>query len=438
VNTVGQDLDLIQARLHDGGTVWTRAELLNWYNDGYYQLCWQSGAIRRLQFYDLPPRFAYTHTFEWETQFTQHGPSRCIGWSFHDRTYRCTSYWEVSLITGHVPAASLPGITQDWERSHVDAVDQHYTFALPHNFDLLLDARWNNRPLNGISVREMDEADDAWMRRVGEPWWYSTGTGRNDTVEIFQIKTDYQQAYSAIGYDSYGFPRLLSGDRTYEVSSSVRQADYTYTASGDVPNPLNGFGWRFTYPSTVTSKMCVHQWEQQWLDGLTMTDSPTSGRGTQGWESQHGIAVTEFGVGFMRGLTSPDRQYLGYGQGLELYDYYGGVRSFSSSDNALEILVAQVPTTTLAEDDYPLLLPEQTQKYLRHFVWSRAFGRQGPAMIPKLSAHYRTRFIGGVMFMKELTNAAAADSVKVKDSAAGNGSSRPPYVRLPANFESTW
>jgi hypothetical protein len=436
MSTVSEDLDWVQRRLHDSGTIWTRAELLDWYNSGYRNLCWQTKAVRRFQYYDLPPRYAFTQTFDWETQFTNHAPARVMTHTFHDRTYACTSVWEVALFSGMEPSDALPGMTQDWERTHLGDVDHHYVFALPHHFELLLDVRWNNRPLNSVSVREFDETDDKWMQRVGEPWWYTSGTSRNNTIEVYEIETDYQQAYSAIGFDAYGFPRLLSGDRTYAVTSNVRQSDYTYTASGDVPNPLTGFGWRCTVASS-SSKMCVYVWEQEWLDGETvLTDSGT--RGTYGWESQHGVAVESFGLGIMRDMTSEDRQYLGYGTGLSFHDYYGGVRNFASSDSALELLLALVPDTDLGEDDTPWLVPLGCQKYLRYFTLSRAFGRQGPGQRTDLSQHYLERVVMGVAFWSSLVNAASSDQVHVRESTSATTGGRPPHVRLPANYEDAW
>jgi len=63
---VETDLDKVQSRLHDDGTLWPRAELLRYYNDGYRQLLARSKCTRRLHSMDVPGRVAYAGVYEWE------------------------------------------------------------------------------------------------------------------------------------------------------------------------------------------------------------------------------------------------------------------------------------------------------------------------------------------------------------------------------------
>src|SRR3990167_2979615 len=64
--TVSSDLALIQEKLHDSASIWTRAELLRWYNDGYRQLLAQSGAFSRILPLDVPGRHTYACLYPWE------------------------------------------------------------------------------------------------------------------------------------------------------------------------------------------------------------------------------------------------------------------------------------------------------------------------------------------------------------------------------------
>ena len=73
MSTVGDDLTLIQERLHDGGTLWPRAELLRWLNDGYRELLAKSGAFSRLLPLDVPGRHTYAVSHDWETRHTSGG-----------------------------------------------------------------------------------------------------------------------------------------------------------------------------------------------------------------------------------------------------------------------------------------------------------------------------------------------------------------------------
>ena len=62
--TVETDLDKVQARLHDSGTLWPRTELLRFYNDGYKQLVARSKATQRFFVHDVPGRVTFAGTFE--------------------------------------------------------------------------------------------------------------------------------------------------------------------------------------------------------------------------------------------------------------------------------------------------------------------------------------------------------------------------------------
>src|SRR5262245_51441022 len=124
VRTVGDDLDWLRARLPNAD-VWPRAELLNWWNDGYRELLSRARATRRLRPLDVPGRHSYAITQEWEDRHTAGGtlrkPSRTMAAAF----YQATGLWEVEALGGVTPTQALAGYTQEWERADIGPVDHH-------------------------------------------------------------------------------------------------------------------------------------------------------------------------------------------------------------------------------------------------------------------------------------------------------------------------
>lgn len=520
--TVSSDLDKIQARLHDSGTLWTRAELLRLFNDGYRQLMAQSGAFSRIMPLDVPGRHTYSCLYQWEDRhvtgtywfpaLTNFGSSR-----------QATSAWEVELLEGLTPTRSLQAITAQWERAHSGDVQAHYEFGLPKEHERVRRLAWDDKLLIPVAVREFDEVDDAWMRRVGEPTWWTTGVGRSRTVEVYEIKTDYNQGWALELYEN-GIPRLFTG-RTYAVIAADRAPgnSYSYTTSGDShalstrtvtfdpsslystpadkdnaptsggasgpmmftlagdnysepntwgtqvwevstgtltgtaraihpwesefdagglkvtmvqqsagPPSISGLGWRFTFAATPTSLgFGTFQWEEDHLEAATLRTSVVAA--TYYWENEFGGPSISFGVGLIRGATSPDRQYLPIVTDATVMSLLGSARDWRSTEDALSALEVVIPQQDLAETDEPELIPDQVQKYIRYYVLSRAFGREGEGQKAEMAAHYEARFKRGVALMRRLADVAHKDRMYVRDMPS-EAPPRPPLVRLPSEF----
>jgi len=437
ITTLGVQIDKMQLVLHDDGAIWSRAELLGYLNDAYDDLLSIGRCTTRLTQICVPPRYGFTFCYEWEDAFTDDAPSRMMLWPALTNLYRCTYYWEAEFLEGVTPTESRAGITQDWERSHIADADHHFVYALPHDADLIRVVRWNNKRLNGTSVRDLDSNDSAWFRRVGEPWWWTEGTNRRGTIELYNLRTDYTQAYNPQDFTE-GFARYFNGSRTYTVDSSVWTNDYAYATNGDrytldhaVPALLTGLGWRFTFASLTTAYDSTQQWELEQVQGTVPT---TVGRlrGTFGWERLFGVTLEEFAVGTIRGITSEDRQYFAVG------DTTGGIRALQSSEDSVEILHTVVPDVDLGEDDEPGLVPACAMKYLRYGALKRALQHPGPGQNPKIATHYSQREQLGIKFLTKLADLGYYDRVHVRASVDGEDSTRLPYARLPSNYPSVW
>lgn len=436
--TVSDDLTTIQARLHDGGAIWSRAELLRYYNDGYREVLAKSQAFSRLLPLDVPGRHTYAITYAWETRHTSGGTWWLPMLACYAGTREATSQWEVEHLDGVTPTASLTGLTFQWERASIGDTDRHFQFGLPSDHERVRRLEWNNRALKPAEVREFDEVDDAWMKRVGEPNWWTPGTGAIKSVEVYEITVDYQQAYQLVDA-SAGIPREIVGDRTYEIDvDSYNDANaYAYATQGDkdalvqaMPKLLDGMGYRFTdEPTDKTLGFAVFQWEIEQLNGETVTVLTAGG--------ELDTSTLLFGLGLARSLSSPDRQYVPMVSEAAPLALLGGIRDWRSSADNLMALEVVVPPVDLGETDAPVLIPEPLQKYLRYYVWSRAFGREGEGQRLEVAQHYDQRFQRGVALLKRFGDSASMDRVfRREDDRMDHG--RPPLVRLPATFERVW
>lgn len=440
--TVADILSDARTKLHDPtGLLWGDDELLDWLNDGYEEFCSKTRCVTELYQMDLPPRYAYTYCHEWEDAFCSDGPSRMMMIPALNGVYRCTSAWEVEFLEGLPTTISEQGITQMWERSLM-STDRHYQVTLPQNHEIIQRVAFNNRVLYPSTVRELDELRSKWYQQGTQPHWWTNGTGRVNTVEIYEIQTEYQQSYAPLDYEDFGFARAFSGSRSYAVESTAPNA-YAFTSSGDGQSLdlattalLTGLGWRFTTATSSTgSKFVVHAWEKELLEGSTTFSTSPGYVGTYHWEYvMLNQTPPAFGVGTIRSIESEDRQYWAQNASNSA-GFCGSIRQFHSSDDALEIWHTVVPRVDLTDNDTPDLLPAQAHKYLRYFVLAKAFGRQGPGMQLGLSQLYMSQFERGVKTWSRLTNLAKDDQYMQRDTVEQGGRGRMPLVRLPATFE---
>lgn len=443
-STVSAEITLIQAKLHDGGSLWSSTELLRLWNDGYREFLAQSKAVRRFWNIGIPGGVAFAFAYEWETAHATKGTHNRFTVAIYDGRLAATFLWESEFIEGIAPTNSNDNMTQPWERVYSGQWDGWFRFALPKDHEAIRRVAWDDRRLDPVTVKELDEYDRQWHQDSGEPVVYTAGLGRVKTVEVYAIQTTYEHGY-ALRDAEHGIPRKLSGSRTYTFSNLIRQYNsYAYTSTGDTecltqdfePPIIDGIGWRFTRAAADTSDgFAVHLWEKEIQDGeTTFTDS--SDIGTYTWELEVGADNSQdFAVGTCRGVDSPDRQYLpAYYDQQTSQRFLGRIVTWESSVNNISVLQVILPNRDLITTDIPTLLPEQMLKYVRYYVWSRAFGRQGEGQKPLLAAHFERRFKGGVMLFNKLSALTHRDVVYARRPAEMGRRRRPPRPKLPPEF----
>lgn len=442
MNTVGAELTTIQSRLHDAAAIWSRAELLRLYNDAYKALLAQSGAFSRVLPLDMPGRFTYAVSYAYETRHLSGGTSWYPLLSCYGDARKVTAQWEAEHLGGVTPSVALVGLTQQWERAHTSDTDRHYSFGLPTDHERVRRLEWADRVLLPLSVREFDEIDDAWMRQTGDPRWWTTGIGQVRSVEVYEIATTYQQGYQLM--DAHrGLPREITGDRTYDVETGAYRNAYAYASQGESDGLTNaatvlisGLGYRFTdEPDNKALGFAVFPWEREHLNGDTLTTQTTPAYvGMFWWDEAYTSTAIDFGLGLVRGIASDDRQYLPMLSDATPLGLAGTIRDWRSSVDNLMVLEQIVPTIDLTDGDVPALLPDPMQKYLRYYVWTHTFGREGEGQNVEMAQHYDQRFQRGVRVLKRLADTAQADRV-YRRQAPGINRGRVPLVQLPSQFE---
>ena len=517
---ISDELNRIQLKLHDSAAIWSRAELLRWWSDGYRQLLALSKGAVRFWNLDVPGGFTFAHTQEWEANYGN-GTHNRFSLAIQSGNLSGTYLWETEFIEGITPTNSNDAVTQPWERVHSGEWDGQFRFALPRDHEQIKRVAWDERRLDPVTVKELDTLERGWNQRKGEPVVFTAGLGKIDSFEIFAIRTDHIQGYE-LDEAEKGMPRRFTGDRTYtqSLASPPPENAYAYTSAGDAEavtgspydfdptdsysNPedglhaegsrpwkftwddstdtqdapdqgftathpwmienrgtsedmygthpfeheygaatkvyadgkpvLDGLGWRFTKAAAVLSDgFAVHIWEKEMQDGATtFTDSVVIG--TYSWEAESGaVNVVNFPAGVVRGASSADRQYMPIYLGGTKQRLLGAPRDWRSSKQNVSILQTILPDNDLVETETPDLVPSQMFKYLRYYVWSRAFGRQGEGHNLILASHYERRFRRGVVIFNKLSILTHRDVVYARESI-GPTSRRPPRPKLPPEF----
>ena len=435
MSTVDDELDIIQERLHDDGAIWSRDELLLWYNDAYTAMLSNSGSCRRFYIFDVPPRVPYSVTQEWEAEFA--GPVfRKFTKTIVGGTLQASFEWEVEYAELATPTNSLTCITQIWELDYIEeAVDDHYRFFLPRSHEQIKRVAWDDKKIFGTSDKELDPLATKWWQDGGEPLFYLRGLDRDASFETYKIQSAYSEAY-VLPDSPFGVARLMSGDRDYTTVSLYSQNNYGYTSTADTISAAMGLGWRFTTQASDSSRAyCCFEWEAELLEGATtFTDASTVF--TYWWEADYvgGDTVT-FALGLARAISSPDRQYLPMAYDTGEFAMLGTIRDFKSSEDSISVLESIVNTRDLTTDDAPALVPPRLYKYLRYYVWGMAFGREGEAQRAKLAAHYMARFQEGAKFFKKLGDLTSTDRNYGRTSTGSQGRGIPAFPRLPSTYE---
>jgi hypothetical protein len=290
-------------------------------------------------------------------------------------------------------------VTQLWEMSQAgEQVETHYRVYLPHSATHIKGIWYDHKRLSPTPLADLDNLRDHWWKVQGEPYEF-THLGRNHTVDIYEIVTEYNQSYCLEAMEA-GMPTDFSGARAYTVDSPRGQWDYAYTYSFEAGS-FSGLGYRITRPGHSNGFVAINAWEDQVITGESIT---ASGREVGTADSDIYVAL---GIGAFRGARSPLRQYIVE----EQWQVNGIARDFGSSVGNLLVLYASLASPdTIAETDELTILPAQLGKYLKWYVLFQAFNHQGEGYDASMATVYQQRFARSVRLMRRMANIAHRDA----------------------------
>jgi len=190
---------------------------MDWVKDGVLQLLSTEGSAMTFSAYDLPPRETWACAFDWEMDLLRgRGPSRKYTFGRVDGK-ETTQLWETSALNGTAQSSNF-GVTYLWELAFISGnSDLTYKLVLPRNTSSIKRLWYKDESIDPVSVGRLDRTLDRWWTLSGEPQLWATGLGKEDDVVIFEIETQYNQAYDVQTF-TRGIPRQISGDRTYTLA----------------------------------------------------------------------------------------------------------------------------------------------------------------------------------------------------------------------------
>lgn len=423
-------LDTAREYLHDEtALIWTEAELLDYCNDGFRRLVGASGAIRALAVVTVPPRLAATTTHPWEAQYAP-TPTDVWTWGGHWHGEIATGFlWEIEQAAGATPANSPGAVTQPWEKVYAEDSGRIDRYAYPADHDRTVRMTYDFARISPQSPLALDTDSSTWETNTGTPKFATGGLGSDGTFSVVANATGDGQAYSMVGVS--GTP-AFAGSRTYTIEQiHGPSVAYAFTDAGDTTttNGLGGPGVKIT--TEAGAYEAAYAWEVQHIDGDTPT-AVTTYTMTAEWEYLYvaGTARSVDGYG-VPGTVIGERQYYPVVTPAGSPPLGTLVAAASAVDNLLVDYVVAAPT--LAADDAVPLLPAACDKYLRAYILTRAYGREGEGKNPVLAAYHEQRWEMGVTLMKRLGQYAQAARTYQRDRPTPT-SRTPLRPQLPSNY----
>ena len=467
MTTIATDLNWCQRFLKDtpspgiDGSIWTRAELLGYYADGYRDFVAQSGAAKRYTVLEVPPQHTMAGTYSWEARYAGNGTFR--PWTQSPAgTYACAMLFEIGIGEGAPSMPSSEAITQGWERSFLNPAFTPFRFTMQRNHLRVTKMWYAHRLLLPLATKELDWTYTNWYSLGNYPMAWVVGTDAQRTYEIYEIQTVDPRVYAQTRDSMYfstpadGNLRSISGARTYSVSPDAgltvpTTIGYAWSTEGDAgalqrSMLLAGDGLRLTGNPATSGEQGVHAWELQQVNGLLPAGTAAGGTaagetadtqalGCYPWEVGYGAQAIPLALGTVRAIESPNRQYWAVPYWHDQVPL-GKLDTVSSSEGLLVLEDIEPDAPALLPSDTPGLIPPQLQKYLRYYVLYRAFNRQGEGYMPGLAGVWQARFQLGLMTLRAFADIQRRDKTYARQPVVTRG--RPPRPRLPGSYPSVW
>lgn len=370
----------MRTKLRDpDGNIWSRAFILNLYNDVQKDIQTKTRFLEDVQILRLPSFYhiAYQHDWEWaflpDSQFY-----RCLRY-FEQDSICYTSRWEAQELMGIPSDVADEGahFTQPWEAWTGLSVGETVSVKFPSNFHTAKMLAYDQKPISPMTKKQVTLRDASYITREGETFAYY----RED--ELSNDFIPYPRPSTMVWND-------VQGDQ---------DPDFLYTYDWEVDATqvvqLIGTGERWLFNDSNNNREHTYIWEDNigvdqdyGLRGMYLFELdyiPPGNRGTVQYVS--GDITT--GVGTVNNYSGA------------LFSQETGLTVEVLNDKDNFLLVYDIIPDDIVDDTDESDFPAFLQKYIEYGVISRAYGANTDGKIQSLADYWKVRYEAGLIVIKK-------------------------------------
>ena len=156
--------------------IWSDDFLLNMFNDEQFELQNKAGSIEDVRMVQIPPRMQSCYLWDWEWPYndSDNGEVFQMGYYNDENQYICTNLWEMEHLAELTPTTAAHGgmFTHPWEYWEMSAAAEPPPISFPSGFYRAKFLAWDKKPIEAITLRELQDRDFTWKTRTGLPEFY--------------------------------------------------------------------------------------------------------------------------------------------------------------------------------------------------------------------------------------------------------------------------
>ena len=366
------NLSRIRRFLRDpDANIWADALLKNLFNDSQRDIQMKTNYLDDVQAVRVPPMYDFSYLQEWEWPFLSSTTGNYQALRYHQQAEIVFCHrWEPQAVWGLVEAtAPDEGIhfTQPFEAFMGEVPGDIVPLQFPAGFHNAKFVAWDNKPIDFITLKKIQQDDPSWVGRSGEPFAY----WRPDKFEN--------------QFCLYPVPSSPVWD---DIEINVADPDYVYTFAFE-DGYLTGQSANWNREDTTNLRQYVFDWE---LDLGVGTD-PAAMRGMWMFE-QTDAGVASYGIGMVihtAALTGGGD----FGITIDTGDLmpagdFGITTDIIESDDNVLFVYSKNPTAVADvtdESDFP----DYLQKYIEYGAIERAYAANTDGQIQSLRDYWAMR-----------------------------------------------
>jgi hypothetical protein len=146
------------------------------FNDEQYALQNTLGQLEEVKVVMMPPKMQSFYMYDWEWPHNDNSNGEVIQhWYYDDGEQKLgNQLWEIEHLEGLTPTTNAAGhnYNQPWEAWHASTPNEPAPVPFPSNFNRAKFVAWDRKPLEPITLRELQDRDMTWRTRAGQPAYY--------------------------------------------------------------------------------------------------------------------------------------------------------------------------------------------------------------------------------------------------------------------------